>query len=483
MKEKSDVNLKQIDEYRWEIPRSGKMLVSGMIYADAKMVSQLQRDPCLQQVANVAQLPGVLNHSFAMPDMHWGYGFPIGGVAAMSIEDGVISPGGVGYDINCGCRLIRTELSLSDVQPRLKETVDALFQHVPAGVGSTGKVSLSRSDAKKVCMEGSRWAVSQGYGWEEDLEHTEDRGAIAGGNPELISQRAWERGKNQLGTLGSGNHFLEIDVVEEIYDERVANVFGLFKDQVTILIHSGSRGFGYQVCDDSLKSMVSTINKLGFSLPDRQLACAPINSPQGKKYYQAMICAANYAWTNRQILMHWTRETFEQIFRSSAEKLGMHLVYDVAHNIAKKEVHCLRGKERQVCVHRKGATRAFPAGHDALPSIYREVGQPVLIPGDMGRNSFVLVGTEKAMEESFGSTCHGAGRLMSRQAAKKSCKGRSIAREMADKGIYTRHTGKWTMAEEIPEAYKNVQDVVHVVHNAGISKKVAKLRPLGVVKG
>ena len=483
MKEKGEVDLKQIDEYRWEIPRSGKMLVSGMIYADAKMVIQLQRDPCLQQVANVAQLPGVLKHSFAMPDMHWGYGFPIGGVAAMSIEDGVISPGGVGYDINCGCRLIRTELSLADVQPRLKETVDALFHHVPAVVGSTGKVSLSRSDAKKVCTEGSRWAVSQGYGWEEDLEHTEDYGAIAGGNPELVSQRAWERGKNQLGTLGSGNHFLEIDVVEEIYDERVANIFGLFKDQAAILIHSGSRGFGYQVCDDFLKSMVSTINKLDFALPDRQLACAPINSPQGKKYYQAMICAANYAWANRQILMHWTRETFQQIFRASAEKLGMHLVYDVAHNIAKKEVHSLRGKEHQVCVHRKGATRAFPAGHAALPSIYREVGQPVLIPGDMGRNSFVLVGTEKAMEESFGSTCHGAGRLMSRQAAKKSSKGRAIAREMADKGIYTRYTGKWTMAEEIPEAYKNVQDVVHVVHNAGISRKVAKLRPIGVVKG
>ncbi|MBM3300510.1 MAG: RtcB family protein, partial [Deltaproteobacteria bacterium] len=396
------------------------------------------------------------------------------------METGVISPGGVGYDINCGCRLLRADLSLPDLSLKMKELLVALYQHVPSGVGSTSKIKLSFDEEKKVLKEGARWAVKHGYGLEEDLERTEDYGVMQDADPEMVSTRSLERGRNQLGTLGSGNHFLEVGTVAEVYDEHVANCFGLYKDQVTVLIHSGSRGFGYQVCDDFIKEMMKNVS---IPLPDRQLVCTGLSSSLGRKYFSAMACAANYAWCNREILSHWTREVFEKVFQMSPKQLNLRLVYDVCHNIAKKEIHTVEGKAQEVCVHRKGATRAFPAGHQDVPEIYRRVGQPVLIPGDMGRCSYILVGTEKAMEETFGSTCHGAGRLMSRAQAKKASRGRSIARELEQKGILVMSADRGTLTEEIPEAYKDVAEVVEVVHQAGISRKVAKLKPLAVIKG
>jgi tRNA-splicing ligase RtcB len=418
-----------------------------------------------------------------MPDMHWGYGFPIGGVAAFDLRDGIISPGGVGYDINCGCRLVTTRLAYEDVRERVRELIVALFRDIPSGVGSKGVLKLSPKEEKKVLIEGAKWAVDNGYGTPEDLETTEDRGAIAGADPEMVSARAIERGREQLGTLGSGNHFLEIEVVEKVFDATAASAFGLEEGQIAVLIHSGSRGLGYQVCDDYLARMVKHLGEIEVPLPDRQLACAYLDSPRGKEYLAAMACAANYAWANRQMLMHWTRETFEHVLKKGPRELGMRLLYDVCHNIAKIETFVVDGKETPLCVHRKGATRAFPPGHPALPARYRNVGQPVLIPGDMGTGSYVLAGTEKAFAETFGSTCHGAGRLMSRTQATKASRGRSIVREMADRGITIMASGKGTLHEEMPEAYKNLDEVVGVVHNAGISKKVAKLRALGCIKG
>jgi tRNA-splicing ligase RtcB len=434
-------------------------------------------------VANVAQLPGIVKYALAMPDMHWGYGFPIGGVAAFDMKEGVISPGGVGYDINCGCRLMTSALSISDVRPRLKELVSALFQNIPSGVGSTGQTKLTVAEEKKVLVNGTRWAVRNGYGEAADIEHTEDYGCMEGADPGVVSDRALERGKKQLGTLGSGNHFLEVGVVDEVFDEKTAQAFGLWEGQVTVFLHSGSRGFGYQVCDDFLAVLSKHVKTLDFSIPDRQLACAMIDSEMGRRYWAGMACAANYAWANRQLLMHWTRETFQKVFGIGPRDLSMNLVYDVCHNIAKKEEHVVDGKKRLLCVHRKGATRAFPAGHKALPDVYRGVGQPVLIPGDMGTASYVMVGTEQAMKETFGSTCHGAGRVMSRTKAKKASKGRAIQRELEDKGIIVRWTGRSTLQEEMPEAYKDISEVADVVHGAGISRKVARLRPVGVVKG
>jgi tRNA-splicing ligase RtcB len=418
-----------------------------------------------------------------MPDMHWGYGFPIGGVAAFDLKNGIISPGGVGYDINCGCRLVTTRLEYNDVKNSVKELISALFNDIPTGVGSKGVLKLSAQEEKKVLMEGAKWAVDHGYGTREDLETTEDKGKMEGADPEMVSARAIERGREQLGTLGSGNHFLEIEIVEEIFDKEAASAFGLEMGQIAVLIHSGSRGLGYQVCDDYLARMVKHIGELGVSLPDRQLACAYLDSPRGKEYLAAMACAANYAWANRQMLMHWTRETFERTLKKGPRELGMRLLYDVCHNIAKLETFVIDGKEMKLCVHRKGATRAFPPGHPALPERYSNVGQPVLIPGDMGTGSYVLAGTEKAFTETFGSTCHGAGRLMSRTQATKASRGRSIVREMADRGIIIMSKGKGTLHEEIPEAYKNLDQVVEVVHKAGISRKVAKLRALGCIKG
>ena len=383
---------------------------------------------------------------------------------------------------NCGVRLIRTDLTLKEIQPKIKDIVYALFANVPAGVGSTGKIRVTPEEEKQLLLKGARWAVEKGYGRKEDLERTEENGELKGADPSKVSQRAYERGKKQSGTLGSGNHFVEVQVVDAIYDEKVANIFGLHKDQVTVMIHSGSRGFGHQICDDYSKSMLRCLEKYGISVPDRQLACAPVTSPEGKAYIGAMACAANYAWSNRQCLMHLTRQVFEKVFGRSERDLGMDLVYDVAHNIGKFEKYNVNGKEKTLFIHRKGATRALGPGHPDVPSYYREVGQPVIIPGDMGRNSYLLVGTKKA-EETFYSACHGAGRLMSRKAAISACCGRSIARELADKGIIVKSAGHSTLAEEAPEAYKDVNDVVDVVHMAGISRKVCRMRPLGVVKG
>jgi len=477
--------LQKVDDYRWKIPVSYQqgMRVPGLIYADEEMIKQIRSDQAPQQVANVAHLPGLLGFSMAMPDIHWGYGFPIGGVAGVSMEEGVISPGGVGYDINCGVRLVRTGLTASDVKHHMRSLVERLFQNVPCGVGLSGKVKLSRKEEQDVLKEGAVWAVRQGFGWQEDVDRTEQRGMIEGADPSALSSRALERGSPQLGTLGAGNHFLEIQVVEEIFDPVVANAFGLEKEQITVMIHTGSRGLGYQVCDDNLDRMVKAMQRYKIVLPDKQLACAPVASPEGKQYFAGMAAAANYAWTNRQLILHWVRESFEQVLGQSSEKLGMHMVYDVAHNIAKIEDHAVGGKRVKVLVHRKGATRAFAAGHPDLPETYRHVGQPVLIPGDMGTASYVLVGTPKAMEESFGSTCHGAGRVLSRHAAIRALGGRAIQQELEQRGIVVRSRGRKTLYEEASEAYKDIHRVVDIVHGAGLSRKVAKMRPLGVVKG
>ena len=477
------MKLRQIDQFHWEVPKSGKMRVPGIIYATAAMLQDAQQSEPIRQVTNVATLPGIVKASLAMPDMHWGYGFPIGGVAAFDWNEGVISPGGVGYDINCGVRLAATALVESQIRPQLEPLINTLYQNIPSGVGSKGPLKLSIQEEKRVLKEGSRWAVRQGFGDDEDISHTEDNGCLPGADPELVSTRALERGQKQLGTLGSGNHFLEVGVVDKIFDPLVAEVFGLFEGQVTVMLHCGSRGFGYQVCDDFLALMTKHVNTIGIELPDRQLACASIQSDLGQRYRRAMACAANYAWANRQILLHRTREVFQHVLGMGPRDLGMRLVYDVCHNIAKREEHFVHGRRQVVCVHRKGATRSFPPGHPALDDSYRSVGQPVIIPGDMGTASYVLVGTEVAMADTFGSTCHGAGRVMSRKAAKKASKGRSIQRELEDRGVLVRWTGKGTLAEEMPDAYKNITEVVNVVHGAGISRKVAKLRPIGVVKG
>lgn len=459
------------------------MRVPGIIYASDKLMKVMGKDESPKQVANVAQLPGIVKHSLAMPDMHWGYGFPIGGVAAFDINGGIVSPGGVGYDINCGCRLVVTNLRREEIRPQMAKIVNALFQHVPSGVGSRGALKLSRSEEKRVLVEGARWAVKNGYGSQGDLESMEDGGCLPGADPEAVSERALERGKDQVGTLGSGNHFLEVEIVEEIFDRDVASALGIEVGQVAVLIHSGSRGFGHQVCDDYLAKLVKHVDKIGINLPDRQLACAYIQSTEGQQYLSAMACAANYAWANRQMLMHWTGEALEKALGMGPRELGLRLVYDVCHNIAKIEEHIVDGKKMTLCVHRKGATRAFPPGHPALPQKFRKTGQPVLIPGDMGTGSYVLVGTEKAMEKTFGSTCHGAGRVMSRAAAIKASKGRSIHREMEDRGVLVMSAAKGTLAEEIPEAYKDIDEVVNVVHGAGLSRKVAKLRAVGCIKG
>jgi len=480
------IPIERIDDYRWRIPPSAKpgMHVPAIIFADEKLMEQIRNDQSLEQAANSATLPGIVKAAYAMPDIHQGYGLPIGGVVATRVQDGVVTPGGVGYDINCGVRLLRTDLTKTEVLPRLKDLVNALFTAVPAGVGSHGKLRLTRENAKGPLEHGAAWAVKQGFGEPEDLETSEASGCIEGADPDAVSHKAYERGRDQLGTLGSGNHFLEAQIVEKIYDEQAANALGLFPDQVTMLIHSGSRGFGHQVCTDHLASMERAVKKYGIQLPDRQLACTPIDSEEARAYLGAMRAAANYAWANRQCMTHWTREVFQKVFRKSPRDLGMWVVYDVAHNIAKVEEHEVDGKKMQLVVHRKGATRAFPPGHPELPERYRSIGQPVLVPGDMGRASFVLVGTQRAMNETFGSTCHGAGRLLSRAAAIKAARGRAIEREVEDSyGVYVRATGRDSVKEEMPEAYKNVQDVVAVCHNAGLSKMVAKLRPIGCIKG
>jgi len=478
--------INKIDDYRWEIPKEYKqgMRVPGLVYADEKMLEAIKEDQSLEQVANVAFLPGIVGRSLAMPDIHWGYGFPIGGVAATRVTDGVVSPGGVGYDINCGVRLLRTNLSEDEVRPKIKELIDELFRNIPSGVGSEGKIKVSEKEMNEILTEGAHWAVKRGFGLEADLEVTEETGRLKGANPDKVSARAKQRGAPQSGTLGSGNHFLEVQVVREIYDEAAAKVMGIeHVGQVLILIHTGSRGLGHQVCDDYLKVMEGAVRRYGISLPDRQLACAPIDSPEGKDYLAAMACAANYAWANRQCVTHWVRESLAKVFGKTFEELGLRQIYDVAHNIAKIEEHVVDGTKMTLCVHRKGATRAFPAGHKDVPQCYKEIGQPVLIPGDMGRRSYVALGTERAMAESFGSTCHGAGRVQSRGAAKRGLRGVDVAEELRARGIIVKADSMASLAEEASQAYKDVTHVVEVTHKAGISRKVAMAVPIGVIKG
>jgi tRNA-splicing ligase RtcB len=479
-----EIKLRRLDEYRWELPQEGKMRTKGVVYCSADMIPALRQDQSLQQVANVATLPGIVGASLAMPDIHWGYGFPIGGVAAFDLDQGVVSPGGVGYDINCGVRLLRTNLVRPEIRGRVRELVDALFHNIPSGVGSRRRdLKLSTPALYQVLRAGAAWAVQNGFGQAEDLHHIEAGGAIPGADPEQVSEHALDRGRDQLGTLGSGNHFTEIGYVAEIYDEPLARGLGIFKDQITIIVHTGSRGLGHQVCDDFINKLLRAAAKYGIELPDRQLCCAPVQSPEGRHYLQAMAAAANFAFANRQIITHWVRETLQEVLHLAPKDLGLELVYDVAHNIAKIETHLVDGKKRQLCVHRKGATRAFPPHHPEVPAAYQQTGQPVIIPGDMGRYSYLLVGTPKALEETFGSTCHGAGRILSRHQALKTAKGRSIETELASRGIIVRGAGRGTVAEEIPEAYKDVEQVVAVVHGAGLSRKVARLHPLGVIKG
>ncbi|MBN2057675.1 MAG: RtcB family protein [Candidatus Saganbacteria bacterium] len=443
------------------------MRVDGLVYADQAMIDHIFRENAHLQVANVACLPGIVGKSLAMPDIHLGYGFAIGGVAAFNPkDDGIISPGGVGYDINCGVRVLRTDLEKKDVQPKLLDMVEALARNVPSGVGSESELALSAKDLDKILETGSSWAVRNGYGTGDDLEHTESSGCLDWADASLVSSHAKERGASQQGTLGSGNHFLEVQYIDEIYDDKKAQEWGLFAGQVTIMVHTGSRGLGHQVCTDYIKVMNRAAQKYGIKLPDRQLCCAPISSPEGRDYFAAMAAAANFAWCNRQMLMHWTRETFSRVMGASAERLGIRLVYDVAHNIAKMEKH----GGQALCVHRKGATRAFP-------------DQPVLVPGDMGRYSFILVGTEKALQETWGSVCHGAGRLMSRHEASRRYSASELISQLEGQGILVRSASRKGLVEEAPGAYKDVQNVVNVVHGSGLAKKVARMRPLCVVKG
>jgi tRNA-splicing ligase RtcB len=476
----------KIDDCRWEIPVSYKegMNVPGLIYTSETMLEHIWEEQAFQQVANVAFLPGIVGHSLAMPDIHWGYGFPIGGVAGTRVTDGVVSPGGVGFDINCGVRLLRTDLTQEEVKPKIAEIVNGLFSNIPSGVGSTGKLRVSQKELDDLMVKGSRWAVEKGFGDPEDIVATEENGSLKGANPDKVSSKAKSRGIPQLGTLGSGNHFLEVAVVDEIYNRDAARVMGIDDaGQVLVLIHTGSRGFGHQICTDYVALLGNSVKRYGINLPDRQLACAPVRSKEGQDYLAAMACAANYAWTNRQCITHWTRETFAQVFGKSWRELGMEQVYDVAHNIAKIEEHQVNGEKQTLCIHRKGATRAFPAGHPEVPDKYKEIGQPVLIPGDMGRYSFVALGTQVAMKETFGSTCHGAGRVQSRAAARRSLKGADVARALAARGITVKAGSMASLAEEAPEAYKDVSDVVDITHRAGISLKVIRSVPIGVTKG
>ena len=478
--------LKQVDEFRYEIPSSYKhgMRTSGLIYADERMMKNVIRDNALEQVANVATLPGILKKSMAMPDIHWGYGFPIGGVAGMDTEEGVISPGGVGYDINCGVRMLTTNLTVKDVTPKLKELIDTMFTNVPSGLGSKGKVRVDSRTLTRVLEDGAKWAVENGYGWQEDLEHLEEGGGMEGADSEKVSQRAIDRGKSQLGSLGAGNHFLEIQKVDRIINEEAAKRMGVNElDQIIVMIHTGSRGCGHQIASDYIRKMEVAYRKYGIDLPDRQLACAPIDSPEGRDYFSAMACGANFAWTNRQMILHWVRESFESVFNQKAEDIGMRVIYDVAHNIAKFEEHDVDGKRMKVCVHRKGATRAFGPGRPEVTSDYREFGQPVLIPGDMGTHSFLLLGTEGAMTQTFGSTCHGAGRVMSRRQATRMFRANEVRSQLQRKGIYVHAASMKGIVEEAPDVYKDILDVVRIANGAGISSTVARMSPMGVVKG
>jgi tRNA-splicing ligase RtcB len=477
--------LEQVDPCCFRIPKSYMkgMRVDGLIFANDKLIEAIRKDQAPDQVANVATLPGIQGASLAMPDIHWGYGFCIGGVCATDPEDGVISPGGVGYDINCGVRLVKTNLFLDDVKHRIRDLVKALFHTVPSGMGKSSRYKFDAVETRRLMGEGPRFVIGRNLGVPRDLEHMEANGRIDGGDPHEVSDHAVKRGAEQCGTLGSGNHFMEVQVVDSVFDADVARAFGLELNQVCVMIHSGSRGLGYQVCDDALASFRNCPAKYGIELPDRQLACAPADSPEGRKYISAMRAAANYGFCNRQLLMQQARDVFASVFGRKWEDLEMELLYDVAHNIAKLEEHTVDGKTKKVWVHRKGATRAFPAGHPEVPEAFRTVGQPVIIPGDMGRASWVLVGAQGSMERSFGSTCHGAGRSMSRTQAKLDGAGRKIDKELEARGVIAMASSRQGLAEEQPKAYKNVDDVVDVVHEANLSRKVARMRPIGVIKG
>jgi tRNA-splicing ligase RtcB len=479
------LEVERLDPWRLRIPRTGGMNADGIVYADERIRSLIGEDQALEQVANVAHLPGIVGASLAMPDIHWGYGFPIGGVAAFDEErGGVVSPGGVGYDINCGVRLLSTTIDKSRIEGRAKELAELLYRAVPSGVGASRKdLVLDPGKLRAIMTQGAPWLVEQGFGRERDLLHIEEGGRFAGAEPANVSQRAFERGLGQLGTLGSGNHFVEVGWLDEVDDEELAKKLGLERGKVSVIVHTGSRGFGHQICTDFIEVMNEAVAKYKIDLPDRQLCCAPIGSPEGQAYLKAMSCAVNYAFANRQLITHWVRRAFAELLGEDDEALGLDVVYDVCHNIAKFEEHPVGNVTKRLCVHRKGATRAFPPGHPKTPAAYQETGQPVLIPGDMGRSSYVLVGTARAAQETWGSTCHGAGRVLSRGAAERAARGRNIALELAEEGVIVRAASRATIVEEMPEAYKDVVDVVNVVAGAGISKKVARHRPLAVVKG
>jgi tRNA-splicing ligase RtcB (3'-phosphate/5'-hydroxy nucleic acid ligase) len=478
--------LELVDTCCYRIPKTYKpgMRVDGLIFANERLLEAVKKDQAPDQVANVAFLPGIQVASLAMPDIHWGYGFSIGGVAATDpAEGGVISPGGIGYDINCGVRLVRSNLYWQEVKPHLRNLIRELFHTIPAGVGRSGRYKFNDKEMQPLLSEGQSYVIGRGLGTPEDLAHTEANGRIADADPDEVTDHAKRRGAEQCGTLGSGNHFLEVQVVDHVFDPAVAKAFGLEKDMVCVMIHSGSRGLGYQVCDDGLAAFRKVPEKYGIELPDKQLACAPAESAEGRKYIGAMRAAANFGFSNRQLLMQQTREVFEKVFGRSWKDLGMTLLYDVAHNIAKLEEHTIDGVKKRVWVHRKGATRAFPAGHPELPAAYRNIGQPVIIPGDMGRASWVLVGAPGSMLKTFGTTCHGAGRAMSRTAAVKEAGSRRIDKELEARGVIAMAQSRRGLAEEQPSAYKNVDDVVDVVHEADLSRKVARMRPIGVIKG
>jgi tRNA-splicing ligase RtcB len=477
--------IKRISPVLWEIPKSYKkgMRVPARIYATKQLLDSMD-EGVFEQVSNVACLPGIQKYAICMPDGHWGYGFPIGGVAAFDMENGIISPGGIGFDINCGMRLVKTNLTLEEIKPKLKELVDLLFKIVPTGVGATGFVELNNSQFDEVMVKGAQWCVEHGYGWKEDIERIEEHGAIKGADPSKVSKKARERGIDQLGTLGSGNHYLEIQVVDKIFDHNSAKAFGIENEgQIVVMVHCGSRGFGHQIATDYLKIFLDAMKKYGIPLLDRELACAPIDSPEGRNYYSAMLCAANMAFANRQVILHRIREAFERIFKKSPEELEMHLIYDVAHNIAKAETYDIDGKKKKLLVHRKGSTRSFGPGENELADIYRDIGQPVIIGGSMETGSYLLVGTKRAMEETFGSTCHGSGRTMSRRKAKKTINYNQLIKQMEQHGIYVRSASKSGLVEEAGLAYKNISDVIESVDRAGISRKVAALRPIGNIKG
>jgi tRNA-splicing ligase RtcB len=479
--------LNQISENIYEIPIKHKqgMRVPGRVYASPELLEKMKGDLTLTQCVNVAHLPGIQKFAITLPDGHQGYGFPIGGVGATDVnEGGVISPGGVGYDINCGVRLLWTTLERKEVEPKLDNLLSTLFRTVPSGVGAKGQRRFSKGELDEALLGGVKWAVEQGYGWRIDASHCESQGSLEHANPDKISEKAKSRGQPQLGTLGSGNHFLELQYVEKIYDERIAKAFGITNEgQVTVMIHTGSRGFGHQVCSDYLRVMERAVRKYNIQLPDRELACAPGTSREGEDYFAAMACAANFAWANRQFITHWVREGFDKWYKTDPEELGLQLIYDVAHNICKQERHVIDGKTKSLFVHRKGATRAFPAGHPDLPQDYKPIGQPVILPGSMGTASYLLCGQDAAMEYSFGSTAHGAGRVMSRHKAKKRYFGEKVASDLRQRGIFVYATSKKVIAEEAPGAYKDINQVAKVSNDVGIASFVCKLRPMGVVKG